>query len=601
MRINPINSRAVLFTILPILFSFFLSPLLAQAPSAVIKGVVQDNNNEPLAGVSVIIRNAKTRLTTGTTTDSSGTFTFPRVTAGGPYSFTFSTVGYEPQTLSGYNLKDDEPLSLAVAMKANNSSLDQVVVIGYGTARRKDLTGSVASVSSKDIDDLSVTRLDQALAGKVAGVQVQSVSGQPGVAPKIRIRGVGSISAGGNPLYVVDGFPTDDIQMINPNDIETMDVLKDASATAIYGSRGANGVLIINTKRGRAGKTVISLDAYTGWQKVLKTPEFLTMQEQAWYYYYGVRNQNLDAGKDVTGDPLKWFNQVPITIMDVIEGRNNTNSNAYDAIFKVAPQQSYNLSARGGNEAVRYAVNGEYLNQHGIVYPSSFKRYSVRANLDAQLTKRLSMKLNINTASTTNNDLVASGGNGGGEGIVGSATTWQYWYPLYNPDGTYFSGFGQDATNNVWNPLATANEVKRRGDQLRTLANLNTEYKFSEDLRLNVMLGANTTNFHYFSFVPRLDVFANVAEGTDERSSSLNWITETTLNYNKTFKKHSLSGLIGYTTQKQTNSSNFLRSRNYPNNLIYTLNATSNIIFQGNSNESEWSLISYLSRINYNY
>lgn len=601
MKVNQIVAKALLVTLIQLFYTLYSSNLIAQSVINVVKGNVQSNNNEPLPGVSVVIKNSKTNYTSGTSTDSSGNFSFPRIASGGSYSFTFSTVGYEPQTLSGYTVRDDKELSLSVIMKSDVASLDQVVVVGYGTARRKDLTGSVGSVNSKDIANLAVTRIDQALSGKIAGVQVQSVSGQPGVASRIRIRGVGSISAGGNPLYVVDGFPVDDIQMINPNDIETIDVLKDASATAIYGSRGANGVIIVNTKRGISGKSQISFDAYTGWQKVLRTPEFLTMEEQASYYFYGVRNQNIDAGKDVSGDPLKWFNQVPKTVMDVIEGRNTTNSDAYKAIFAVAPQQSYNLSARGGNETVKYSVNGEYLNQDGIIIPSNFKRYSFRANLDAQLTERLSMKLNFNTAYTTNNDLVASGGSGGGEGIVGAASTWLYWYPLNNSDGSYFNGFGQDATNNVWNPLAIANEIKRRGDQMRTLGNLTTEYKFTDDLKLNVMLGANTSNFHYFSFIPKQDVFANVAEGTDERSGSLNWITETTLNYNKTVSKHSISGLLGYTTQKQTNSSNFVRSRNYPNNLVYTLNATSNIIFQGNSNESEWSLISYLSRINYNY
>jgi len=601
MIINQINLWAKIFALTVLLFILNALNLHAQSQTAEVKGVVQNNNNEPLPGVSVIIRNTKTNFSSGTSTDSSGGFTFSRMSFGGPYSFTFSTVSYESQTLAGYHIKEDKTLFLEVKMKSTVASLDQVVVVGYGTTRRKDLTGSVVSINSKDIDDLAVTRIDQALSGKIAGVQVQSVSGQPGVAPRIRIRGVGSISAGGAPLYVIDGFPTDDIQMLNPNDIETIDVLKDASATAIYGSRGANGVLIVNTKRGKSGKSIISLDTYFGWQKVLKTPTFLTVQEQASYYFNGVRNQNLDAGKDVSGDPLKWFNQVPKTIMDVIEGRNTTNSQPYDAIFKVAPQQSYNLSARGGNEAVKYAVNGEYLDQDGIISPSNFKRYSFRANLDAQLSKRLSIKVNLNTAYTTNNDLVASGGSGGGEGIVGAASTWLYWYPLYNADGSYFSGFGQDATNNVWNPVAIANEIKRKGEQMRSLGNLNTEYKFSEDLRLNVMLGANSSNYHYFSFIPQLDVFANVADGSDERSSYLNWITETTLNYSKSFGKHNISGLIGYTTQKQTNSSNFVRSRSYPNNLVYTLNAASNIIFQGNSNESEWALISYLSRINYNY
>jgi TonB-linked SusC/RagA family outer membrane protein len=345
----------------------------------------------------------------------------------------------------------------------------------------------------------------------------------------------------------------------------------------------------------------VSLDTYFGWQKLLKEPEFLSVKEQAQYYYYGVQNQNLDAGKDISGDPEKWFYGVPVTIMDVLDGSNTTNTDAYDAIFRVAPQQSYNLSAKGGTDAVRYAVSGEYLDQDGIVITGNFKRYSLRANLDAQVSKKLLLKLNLNSAYTTNNDIDDDGGSGGDEGIIGAASTWERWYPLFNADGTYFSGYGQDATNNVWNPVAQAREIKRRGDRTSTLANVNARYKISDALNINVMAGANTSQYHYFSFVPKLDVFANVTDGSDERSGYLNWITETTANYDKTFGKHHVTGLLGYTTQKQTNSSNFVRSRDYPNNLVYTLNAASNIIYQGNSNESAWTLISYLTRVHYNY
>lgn len=272
MRINRINSRSDVFALILLLFILHSSNLHAQNTS-IIKGVVQNNNNEPLSGVSVIVRNSKTNFTSGTSTDSSGIFTFSRVASGGPYSFTFSTVGYEAQTLSGYNIKEDITLSLVVKMKSSMAALDQVVVVGYGTQRRKDLTGSIASVTSKDIKDLAVTRIDQALSGKAAGVQVKAVSGEPGAPPQINIRGIGSISAGTGPLYVIDGFPTSNIETLNPNDIESLDILKDASATAIYGSRGSNGVIIINTKKGRAGKTNITFDAYTGWQKVLKVPK----------------------------------------------------------------------------------------------------------------------------------------------------------------------------------------------------------------------------------------------------------------------------------------------------------------------------------------
>src|SRR4030095_6028440 len=247
---------------------FLLSSLVssvsmsAQEKSSTVTGIVHGNNSEPLAGVTVTARNTKTNFATGTATDSSGMFNFAKLPSGGPYSFRFTTVGYEEQLLSGYNIKDGASLSLAVKMVKVNKALEQVVVIGYGTQRRKDLTGAVSSVSGREIKDLPVARIEQALSGKVAGVQVKFSDGQPGNSPQVRVRGAGSISAGVDPLYVVDGFPTDNIQTINPNDIATIDILKDASATAIYGSRGSNGVVIINTRRGSSGKPRVALDVY---------------------------------------------------------------------------------------------------------------------------------------------------------------------------------------------------------------------------------------------------------------------------------------------------------------------------------------------------
>jgi len=555
-----------------------------------ITGTVVDERGDPIIGANVIEKGT----TNGIITDLDGKFS---LSISPSSTLQVSYIGYIAQDIAIRN-----QTNLSIILKEDSKNLEEVVVVGYGVTQKKDLTGSIAQVQASDIQNLAVQRVDQALSGKLAGVQVLSTTGEPGAAPQIRIRGVGSISAGTEPLYVIDGFPGDNIQMLNPNDIETIDVLKDASATAIYGSRGANGVVIITTKRGKEGKARISLDAYYGWQKVLRTPKFLSKEQQAEYYYEGVRNQNLDAGKDISGDPLKdWFYKVPQTVMDVMNGTNPYNTDAYDAIFQTAPQQSYNLSAQGGTDKIKYAISGEYLAQDGIIINNDFKRYSLRANLDAQLSKRVTVKFNINSAYSKGRNIQASGGAAESEGILGAATTWLKWYPLHKDDGDYFSGFGQDATNNVWNPLAQANEIIRKTEQYRTLANLNTEVKIIEGLNLNVMLGASTSNRHYYSFIPKLDVFANAADGTDQRSNYLNWITESTLNYQKSFDKHNLTGLIGYTTQKQENGSNYLRSQSYPNNLVYTLNAVSNDILQGNSEESEWSLISYLARVNYNY
>jgi TonB-linked SusC/RagA family outer membrane protein len=565
-------------------------PSVPQNRESSVSGIVKDALG-PVIGANVVVKGT----TIGTVTDLDGRFTLPNIPENAILQVSF--VGYLTQ-----EVRIGNQTQVNITLQEDSQVLGDIVVVGYGIMQKKDLTGSIAQVQADDLKDLGAPRIDQALSGRLAGVQVLSTTGEPGEAPQIRIRGVGSISASTEPLYVIDGFPGDNLQMINPNDIETIDVLKDASATAIYGSRGANGVVIITTKRGKEGKTQINLHAYYGWQKVLRTPEYLTKEEQGWYYYDGVKNQNLDAGYDVSGDPLTdWFYKVPQTIMDVINGTNHYNTDAYDYILQTAPMQSYNLSANGGSEKIKYSVSGEYMTQEGIIISNNFERYSLRANLDAQLSKRVSIKFNVNSAYSKGKNILASGGAAESEGILGAATTWLKWYPLYDEHGEYFSGFGQDATNNVWNPAAQAHEITRKNERFRTLANLNTDIVILDELKLNVMLGANISNRHTYSFIPKLDVFANSADGRDERSNDLNWITETTLNYQKSFGVHNLTGLVGYTTQKQESGSNYLRSLSYPNNLVYTLNAVSNDILEGRSEESEWSLISYLARVNYNY
>ncbi|MGZ5135911.1 MAG: TonB-dependent receptor plug domain-containing protein, partial [Flavitalea sp.] len=368
MRFIQRRSPSAICALVFILSIINVSQLFSQEKQSLVKGFVANNKSEPISGVSVIVRNNKTNFTSGTSTDSAGLFAFTRMPSGGPYTFTFTAVGFEEQTLSGYNIKDDVTLSLVVKMKSTSEALNEVVVVGYGTQRRKDLTGSVASVSADKIKDLAATRVDQALLGKVAGVQVKPSSGEPGSPPQIRIRGVGSISAGGDPLYVVDGVPMASIQALNPNDIENIDVLKDASATAIYGSRGSNGVVIINTKRGKTGKTIFGFDTYFGFQKIAKIPVYQTALEEAQHYYEGIKNRNIDEGNSITGYPTTWKQAVPITIMEVLEGKTPTQpgttldfQNHLDRVLQTGPMQQYQLTARGGTENVKYALGGEYL------------------------------------------------------------------------------------------------------------------------------------------------------------------------------------------------------------------------------------------------
>lgn len=603
MSVTHNDSRVTLYALMLFLF---LSPLysIAQDKVSLVKGVVVNNDNEILVGVSVIIRNTKTNFTAGASTDSAGSFIFSKINSGGPYSFTFSMVGYESQTLSGYTIKENTSLSLAVKLTSIMASLDQVVVVGYGTQKRKDLTGAVASVGSRDIKDLAVTRLDQALLGKAAGVQVKPVSGEPGAAPQIRIRGIGSISAGSGPLYVVDGYPTSSIETLNPNDIESMDILKDASATAIYGSRGSNGVIIINTKRGRSGKPVVTFDTYYGLQKVSKTPKFMSALQQAQYFYDGVKNRNIDLGNDVSGPVSNWKLKVPQIIIDVIEGRNTTDIEPLNEVLRTASQRQYQLSATGGTENVRYSLSGEYLNQEGLIINSNFNRYSLRANIDAKLSKKLSVKLNINPSFINRSDVNSSGvTTGSGDfSIMGGATSVNPFYPIYNGDGSYFVYDGLEAVGNFNNPVALAKEVTAKQKRIGLLSNLNLEYSILDNLKFNVLLGGSLFSNKGMSFVPQLPaLFNQPAFGNDNASQITNWLTEYTLNYNRIFGKHTLTGLAGFTAQKERGESNFLNSNNYPNNLVPTLSAVSGLISNGSSDIYEWSLVSYLGRINYNY
>ena len=587
--------------VIGLLIAFVLMNLVVRAQvSSQVKGIVRNENNELLAGVSVIVRNTKNNFTAGTTTDSSGVFSFANLPAGGPYSFNITSVGYEPQTLGVYNTQENTVLSLVVKLKELTSALEQVVVVGYGAQKRKDITGSIASLKSSEIKDLAVTRIEQSLLGKIAGVQVKPVSGQPGAAPQIRIRGIGSISAGASPLYVVDGFPTGNIETLNPNDIESLDILKDASATAIYGSRGSNGVIIINTKRGRAGKTNIAFDAYHGWQELSKKPKMMNAREQAQYFHDGIKNRNIDEGANVSGPANTWTRPVPAIILDVLAGRNLRDEDALDAVLITAPQSQYQLTATGGNENIRFALSGEYFDQDGIVLNTHFKRYSLRANMDAKLSKKISVKINLNPSATDQTALPVTGNQG--ENILGSAISVSNFYPLLDSAGNYFIFGGLAAQADFHNPLAIAREYIANQKGMRFLGNIETEYKFLPELAFRILLGGSYSGSKGMTFKPQLPVFFNnPASGSDNSSASYNWLTEYTLNYNKSFGNHQLSALGGFTAQKERGDFNSLFSNRYPNNLVPTLSAVSGLITNGTSESYQWSMVSYLGRANYNY
>jgi TonB-linked SusC/RagA family outer membrane protein len=340
------------------------------AMAVTVSGKVTGENDDPLPGVNVTVKNT----TTGTVTDAGGnyTLTVPNESA----VLVFSYIGYTTE-----EVPVGTRTSIDMKLVPDIKSLSEVVVVGYGTQQRRDVTGAIASVNANDIKALPLTSLDQALQGRAAGVQVTQNSGAPGGSVSVRIRGVGSIN-GSEPLYVIDGFPTQGgLNSINPNDIESIEILKDAGASAIYGSRASNGVVLVTTKRGRAGKAKIEFDSYYGvqgpWKKidVLNGPDFATLANEAF------TNSNTDPRRaNENQEPLNplWANPSSLPTYDW-----------QDAIFQNAPIQNYNLSISGGTEKLRSAVTASYFRQEGLIVNSHYQRFTFRANNDFEVTQKL--------------------------------------------------------------------------------------------------------------------------------------------------------------------------------------------------------------------
>jgi TonB-linked SusC/RagA family outer membrane protein len=344
------------------------------AQSKTVIGVVTDESKQTVPGVSVSVKGSKTT----TQTDADGRF---KIQALATDQLVFNYVGYASQSVNV-----GTRTTINVVLKSSITGLSDVVVVGYGTTKRADLTGAVGSVNMKDLEQAPVKSFDQALAGRVAGVQVSTSDGQPGATANIVIRGAGSISQDNSPLYVIDGFPSEDANAnsINPSDIESIDVLKDASATAIYGARGSNGVVLITTKRGKAGKPQLSYNAYYGTQK---SPDKIPVMNAFEFVKY-VKELN-----SVFADSVYLKNGVTIN-----DYQNVSSLDMQDYIFQNGQNQNHDIALRGGNDKTTYSISGNYNNQKGIVKFSGFKRYQGRFVLDQTVTDKLKAGINVNYA-----------------------------------------------------------------------------------------------------------------------------------------------------------------------------------------------------------
>lgn len=581
---------ASLCALLFIITAVISSVARAQVPTrplinSTLHGIILDQDtNEPIIGATVRLKGT----THGVSTNDKGEFDF--VTGQiFPYTLQISYVGYENAEV----VATGSPITIKLKELVNQ--LNDVVVIGYGTQRKGDLTGAVSSVPSEALKQ-PVNSIDQALKGAAAGVQVTQTSGQPGGGVSIRIRGGASIQGGNEPLYVVDGFPlynsasstgvlsgtpTNPLASINPSDIESIDILKDASATAIYGSRGANGVVIITTKKGKADRSNITYEASFGTQSIQKKIDVLSARDFAI-----LRNEVLFDSRPA-GGPNQYLSQAEIDQLG--DGTNWQNE-----AFRDASTQNHQLSVSGGSQKVQYLLSGNYFEQDGIIRNTDFSRLSFRANVDARPSEVFKVSANL-TASKSDANVAPSG-------IIGSLLIMPPTATIYEPDGGYTL---RNPFENIFaNPIATINETINKSTINRLLGTTFGEYSIIKDLNLKVLLGVDVNNQKEKKYIPS-SIYEGSTTGGSASLGALNyssWLNENTLTYKKSINKHHIDALIGFTQQKAVNENLTAGAERFvSDDLTYNSLQSGSTLLRPNSDTYSWVLHSYLSRINYNY
>jgi TonB-linked SusC/RagA family outer membrane protein len=539
-----------------------------------VTGTVKGDNNDALPGVSVVLKGTQK----GTTTDVDGKYSLA-IPDGGDAILVFSFVGSTTKEVSV-----GSKTVLDVVLESDTKALNEVVVVGYGTAKKKDLTGAVAIVNVSELQQQPTAQITSQLQGRASGVTVLG-SGQPGEAPQIRIRGINTF--GNNaPLYVVDGVPTQNINDINPNDVATMQVLKDAGSASIYGSRAANGVIIITTKRGN-GKIKVQYDTYVGTQRPQggNVWNLLNPQETAQLKFNAIRNVNPNA---TIADPLYGSGQTPvlpdyITPQGLSEGDprvaealynvnpNYTSTDSYNnfyrivranksgtdwfhEIFKPASIQSHNLAVSGGGNQGNYLVSFNYFNQQGTLLNTYLKRYTIRSNSQFNVSEKIRVGENI-SFSVTDNPRVNSSTEGS---AIGMAFRQQTIIPVYDIMGNFAGGYGQ-GLGNAKNPVAIQNRTRNNtGQSNRLFGNMYAEIDFLKDFTFRTSFGGELFSSAYRSFAyPEYENQENLTVNsyTENTINGFNWTWSNTVNYQHTFNDiHDLKVLVGVENYKNRGS-----------------------------------------------
>lgn len=536
-----------------------------------ISGIVKDERGEPVIGANVIVKGT----TSGTVTDMDGRYSL-EVPEGG--QLLVSYIGYNTQEVRVGNGS-----VLDVSLREDSETLDEVVVIGYGTVKKSDLTGAVGSVQMKDVSKVGITSADRALQGQIAGVQVNARTGQPGESMMIRVRGSNSLAGGNEPLYVIDGMPLESMDSnINPEDILTMEVLKDASSTAIYGSRGANGVVMITTKRGNTGDAVVDYNGYVGISTLRKKLDLLGKDD----YIAMVNEVSRNDGNGIAITP---------------EAAALLPENDWqDLAYQTALTHSHQVSVSGGTDKTKLYTSLNYMNQEGIIKGSNYNRFALRINGDQKLAKNLSLSANVTYSYGTQN---SANSNADGWGAIAyTAMVMAPVQPVRDADGKYttFSGTPWGGTN----PVGMAELYKEKRVNSRLLANMSLNYEIISGLTFRVNAGAEVNSGNKDIYIP-IGLSAGGKLDGDASKSKSNYYTiinENILTYDKKFNKnHALNLMGGVTFQTyQYNSlggsgTGFLRDVYETNNLGVASKAGT-----PSSGFSDYRMVSFLGRANYN-
>ncbi|GAB2866907.1 TonB-dependent receptor [Hymenobacter ruber] len=560
----------------------------AAAADVPVSGRVTSATGEGLPGVTVLVKGT----TIGTTTGADGSFS---LSAPEGSTLVFSSVGFARQEVAVTGATS----TLAIALKDDKQALNEVVVVGYGTQSRQQLSTSVASVNAASIERQPVAGFDQALQGQAPGVQVTAPSGAPGAGINVRIRGNSTLNLNASPLYVIDGIPVlptydqelavgnqrpNPLNALNPNDIESIDILKDGAAAAIYGLRASNGVVVITTKRGKVGKATVGFSTYFGRQIIRKKLDVLNGKQFAGFY----------------NDVLAGSGQGPYFNPDTVR----TNTDWQGEIYRPANIQNYQLNVSGGTEKTRYYLAGGYFKQDGISLNSGFDRYTFKLNLDQQLSSRFRAGTSLNLSRTGNNNSSRSEKGATNSGTVLGALAQSPLIPVRNADGSYGTSV---LTTNVDNPVGNLLESSNKANIYQAIGNVYAELDVLKNLTLRSTAGIDfrsqienqfwTRNYPGNKDSPE----TQKGQGATSTNQQVIWLQENTLTYNPTLGgKHTLTLLAGESMQESDRFTSSARATGYASNAVPYLDAAS-VFSAPHSYEDQWGLLSFFGRANYAY